>query len=325
MHTSIDHITKGAVIIIVMPSTPTTPIVDAEICETSPHSPRPDPDPILQQHVIVLPRVASLIDNTLAMACSLKRARGTPSPLRFKKSVSYNSGLKLNCRSTKFTYAGVHSKLRPVKITSASTESTPAPTLVQSESAPCLLNIDPYSFIETMIDDEHDCGEDGPTSPSRLRRRRSSVQPLHENEFNPPTPEQIAAYTNVVIQAVRSSDIEALRSIHLSGQSLRCCNRFGESLLHVACRRSTADVVAFLLNEAKVSPRIKDDYGRTPLHDAVWRASPEVGIVELILNVEPRLAFVEDVRGHKPFQYARKEHWGCWRQFLVQKKDLILT
>lgn len=116
-----------------------------------------------------------------------------------------------------------------------------------------------------------------------------------------------------------------MRSIHESGRSLRCCNRFGESLLHVACRRSTPEIVKFLLKEAGVCPRIRDDYGRTPLHDAVWRAHPEVDIVELLLNVEPRLAFVEDVRGHKPFQYARKEHWRRWREFLCENRDLILT
>jgi len=300
-----------------MTSTPPTPIVDAENRETSPQS-------FPQQHVLVLPRGSSLIDNTLAMACSLKRARSAPSPLRFKKSAS-DGGLTLQHRSAKFSYANGHSKRLPVKIAPSSSTPNLAPALLHSVSAPCLLDVDPYTFIETMIDDERDCDEVDSTSLMLPQPKRSSVRPLHEEEFNPPTPEQIAAYTNVVITAVRSSDIEALRTIHLSGQSLRCCNRFGESLLHVACRRSTVDVVAFLLNEAKVSPRIKDDYGRTPLHDAVWRASPEVDIVELILNVEPRLAFVEDVRGHKPFQYARKEHWGCWRQFLVENKDLILT
>lgn len=150
------------------------------------------------------------------------------------------------------------------------------------------------------------------------------MQPLHATEFLNPTPEQIAAYNNDAIAAVRSSDLSALRQLHADGQTLRCCNRFGESLLHVACRRSNSEVVSFLLHEANVSPRIKDDYGRTPLHDACWRGNPEYDIVELLLKVEPRLAFVPDVRGHKPFQYARKEHWGGWKDFLNEKRDTIL-
>ena len=150
------------------------------------------------------------------------------------------------------------------------------------------------------------------------------AKPLHETEFLAPTDEQINAYNNDVVSAVRTSDVEALRQIYSQGQNLGCCNKFGESILHIACRRASADVVSFLLNEANVSPRIKDDYGRTPLHDACWRGTPEYEIVELLLSVEPRLAFVEDIRGHKPFQYARREHWGNWRDFLDRKKDLIL-
>lgn len=165
----------------------------------------------------------------------------------------------------------------------------------------------PYTFIESVLDNN---------SVQPVKRR----QPLHETEYLEPTPEQIAAYSSKALIAVRTNNIPALREMmHSEGQTLRCCNRFGESLLHVACRRSNSDVVNFLLNEANVSPRIKDDYGRTPLHDACWRGSPEYDIVESILSVEPRLAFVKDVRGHKPFQYARREHWAAWRHFLDRK------
>lgn len=192
--------------------------------------------------------------------------------------------------------------------------TTPNPLILQAES-----DLDPYTFIEALTN-HSSTALDGST-----KCRRTSLEPLHSNEFENPTQEEIDAYSSDAIAAVRSCDVDSLRSIHESGRSLRCCNRFGESLLHVACRRSTPEIVEFLLHEARVCPRIRDDYGRTPLHDAVWRTRPEVDIVELLLNVEPRLTFVEDVRGHKPFQYARKEHWGRWREFLCEKRDLILT
>ncbi|KAL3756113.1 hypothetical protein ACHAWU_005617 [Discostella pseudostelligera] len=150
-------------------------------------------------------------------------------------------------------------------------------------------------------------------------------QPLHETDFHHPTEEQIAAYNTHIIAAVRASDIYALRTMHNNGQTLGCCNRYGESILHMACRRSNAYVVSFLLKEANVSPRIKDDHGRTPLHDACWRGTPEYSIVKLLLSVEPRLAFAKDVWGHTPFQYARKEHWGEWNEFLDSNRDLILS
>ena len=199
--------------------------------------------------------------------------------------------------------------------------ATPNPLIQQAES-----DLDPYTFIETLTNQStYDSSTALNDSNKSDTRRRTSIQPLHSDEFKKPTQEEIDAYSNDAIAAVRSCDVDSLRSIHESGRSLRCCNRFGESLLHVACRRSTPEIVKFLLKEAGVCPRIRDDYGRTPLHDAVWRAHPEVDIVELLLNVEPRLAFVEDVRGHKPFQYARKEHWRRWREFLCENRDLILT
>lgn len=175
----------------------------------------------------------------------------------------------------------------------------------------------PSAFIQSIL-----------TQTSEDANTECSVtKPLHMSEFIRPTSEQIEAYRNSsdALLAVRACDVDTLRRLLAKGQTLQICNKFGESLLHIACRRSNANVVAFLLNEANVSPRIRDDYGRTPLHDACWRGSPEYEIVELLLQVEPRLAFVQDVRGHKPFQYARREHWADWKEFLFRKKSLMLV
>lgn len=258
---------------------------------------------------MVLPKGVSLIDNTLAQACSDRRSN-------FKRS---NSDSRL---STKFTYKNRtpgSANNTTVRIVGTSTNTSPRNSSADiSESA--IEDMCPYTFIESVLVGEPDVDEMDQDQSAK------SCGPLHETEFLAPTEEEIAAYSNDAIAAVRTSDIDALRRIYYTqGQTLRCCNRFGESLLHVACRRSNIDVVSFLLNEANVSPRIKDDYGRTPLHDACWRGNPEYDIVELLLSVEPRLAFVSDVRGHKPFNYARREHWGAWKDFLDQKRDLILA
>ena len=153
------------------------------------------------------------------------------------------------------------------------------------------------------------------------------TQPLHQSEFIQPTVEQIEAYSHSTdaMGAVRANDVDRLRQLLACGAQFQVCNKFGESLLHMACRRSKGTVVSFLLHEANVSPRIRDDYGRTPLHDACWRGDPEYEIVEMLLRKEPRLAFVEDIRGHKPFQYARKEHWSAWKEFLGSKMDLMIS
>jgi hypothetical protein len=82
--------------------------------------------------------------------------------------------------------------------------------------------------------------------------------------------------------------------------------------------------VSYLLDEAGLNPLVRDDYGRTPLHDACWRAMPDFGMVEMLLRAESRLALVRDVRGHMPFEYARKGHRGAWRAFLDERRDLFV-
>ena len=88
----------------------------------------------------------------------------------------------------------------------------------------------------------------------------------------------IDAYTMEVSMAARKNDIKTLRELH-------ACNKFGDSLLNIACRRSNTKIVKFLLEEAKVSVFLRDDTGRTPLHDACWTATPNFEIVDLLLNV----------------------------------------
>jgi hypothetical protein len=44
------------------------------------------------------------------------------------------------------------------------------------------------------------------------------------------------------------------------------CNRFGESVLHMACRRGATPMVAFLMADCGLQVNISDDFGRTPLH-----------------------------------------------------------
>jgi ankyrin repeat protein len=97
-----------------------------------------------------------------------------------------------------------------------------------------------------------------------------SISVLPGDFFLEVTEKRIADYDNEVILAIRQGDIEMLRELLHQGKSMQCCNKFGESVLHMACRRGFSDVVSFLLDEAKVSLRVKDDYGRTPFHDACW-------------------------------------------------------
>ena len=138
-----------------------------------------------------------------------------------------------------------------------------------------------------------------------------------------PTKAQIDAYDATVVTAVRDQDIDALRDLHDSGRMLQCCNRFGESLTHMACRRGFVDVAKFLLEVVNVSTRVQDDYGRTILHDACWSSQPRFELVDLLINRDPDLRLISDARGFVPFQYVKKEHWGKWIEFLLERKHLI--
>ena len=137
------------------------------------------------------------------------------------------------------------------------------------------------------------------------------------------TPEHVEAYSTELVKATRDRNIALLREMHKEGKTLQCSNRFGESLLHMACRRGYTDIVRFLIKEAQVTLRVKDDFGRTPLHDACWSADPNFDLMELIIEHDPDLLLIEDVRGHSPFSYARRSHWKEWSEFLTARRDRL--
>lgn len=141
--------------------------------------------------------------------------------------------------------------------------------------------------------------------------------------FLKPTEDRIAAYKLETVKVARSENIEQLRNLHKAGVALDCCNRFGESLVSMACRRGNADVVRFLVKEANVSLLLRDDYGRTVLHDAFWTSEPKLELVEFLLQEVPDLLGVRDVRGHAPLDYVRNEHWEEWTSFLQERRGMI--
>jgi len=152
----------------------------------------------------------------------------------------------------------------------------------------------------------------------------AKIQPTSScDTFQPPTEEQIDLYDIEVMTAVREQKIDVLRSMYEGGRCLQCCNRFGESLLHMACRRGYVDVVRFMITEANVSLYVKDDYGRTPMHDACWAPVPNFPLMELLLEHAPEQIFLSDVRGHTPLSYTRKGDWIAWKKWLVEHEALL--
>jgi hypothetical protein len=136
-----------------------------------------------------------------------------------------------------------------------------------------------------------------------------------------PSQNQLDSYDVKIVTAVRDGDIASLRSLYDDGRCMSACNKFGESIVHMACRRGRGEVLKFLLaNGADVL--LRDDYGRTPLHDACWSAEPHFEIVQMLLNQDLRLLRLEDARGSTALQYVREEHWPLWCAFFDSKKHL---
>ncbi len=93
----------------------------------------------------------------------------------------------------------------------------------------------------------------------------------------------------------------------------------------MACRRGCLEVVDFLVYEAQVKLDVRDDFERTPLHHALWTTMPNFGVTDALLKqIPPEMLLNEDVRGHTPFHYARKEHWNDWVFFLQARNNFLL-
>jgi uncharacterized membrane protein YgcG len=137
-----------------------------------------------------------------------------------------------------------------------------------------------------------------------------------------PHPSDLASYSKQLLAAVRSSNMSDLQIFSKQGVRLTACNKFCESVVHLACRQASTEVVRLIFQHGDPECLFMvDDKGRTPLHDAFWRKLPEVDIVNLILNEYVDLLWVKDVRGNTPLQYTQRHHWGLWRQFLTSILD----
>ena len=141
---------------------------------------------------------------------------------------------------------------------------------------------------------------------------------LEGGYFCSPTPLQKASFGVKVLQAVRNSDGDLLKRMLKCGLSPNACSAFGESVVHMVCRRGDYKLLK-ILADAGCSFQVTDDFGRTPLHEACWTTSFDC--VELILNTDERLLNIVDCRGSPPLSYIRREHWKQWIEFLESKAD----
>lgn len=143
---------------------------------------------------------------------------------------------------------------------------------------------------------------------------------LQTGYYNTPSELQIASYGPRMVEVVKSSDGPALRETLMSGLSPNPCNKYGESLLHMVCRRGDLTMLNVMV-EAGAVLQVSDDFGRTPLHDACWAAKPAFEVVKVLLKRDPYMFFLKDKRGSLPLSYVQKKEWVHWREWLDENID----
>lgn len=196
---------------------------------------------------------------------------------------------------------------------SRKTMTSPTDVIVNPKSLPdpSVANVHPDAFLADLVE--------------AMFCHKLQIKPCLELEgfFPVTTEEQMKAYTVEVTSIARSNDVGKLREFfqQQGKTALDCYNRFGEGLLNLACRRGFRDMAQFLMDEVDLSVRVRDDYGRTPLHDACWNPEPQLEICSWIIARDPSLFFIADKRGFTPFQYARPGDWIIWRRFLFDHRQ----
>lgn len=133
----------------------------------------------------------------------------------------------------------------------------------------------------------------------------------------------IEAHTKEMEQAIRDEDFTKLRAMVKNGKTLQTCNKHGESIVHLACRRSSDELLHFLIKEGDVNVRIRDDCGRSPLHDTCWSYNDRFDIFKTLVENSPELLFIKDFRNFGPFDYIPKPKWGKWCSFLEANADFL--
>lgn len=145
-----------------------------------------------------------------------------------------------------------------------------------------------------------------------------------ETEFYcSPEPARVAAYDKAILKAVLDEDEAALERMRTAGRRMDACNRFGDSVLHMACRRGRASALRYFLSVCGPGGvLLSDDFGRTVMHDACWTATPRFDVASAVLDVDTRLLRMLDSRGSSPLQYVPQDQWPLWCAFFEFRKEI---
>jgi hypothetical protein len=175
---------------------------------------------------------------------------------------------------------------------------------------PSMADVDPKLLLKSIIESHGASSEPRPYTSLK-------------GFFATMTEANVAAYDMETVSAIRKGILDDVRKLHEAGKNLVACNKFGESIMHLACRHGETDIVEFLMFEAGSSPSVICDQGRTPMHDACWAAAPNFDCIRLLLKEVPDLLLIADKRGFTPLAYLPRDTWGVWSDFLERNRDIL--
>jgi hypothetical protein len=137
------------------------------------------------------------------------------------------------------------------------------------------------------------------------------------------TPLQLASCNAHVLSVIRQGDAARLDALLECGLSPDACNCFGESLVHLACRRNDTSILSVLLHH-NANVQVADDYGRTPLHEVCYAGGNHLNtqLVTELLDRDVRMLFFKDARGCTPLMHVPNELWDDWIDFLQLKANV---
>lgn len=226
---------------------------------------------------------------------------------------------KAPVQQTRFLHTKAKTKMSAGTKPSTTTSSVANPKAMKQKPAEVLRKI---LSSDTLSGESSSFAAGQPASAPQTKQPTSHAKTL---TFQKPPEEDVAAYDLETVKAIRANNLDQLRQLWCSGKSMDACNQFGESVLHMACRRGYAKMVEFLLCEVKVRSDRCDDFGRNPFHDALWTSTPNFEVVDLLIDfADPALLLSEDVRGNHPFAYARSDHSEKWIEFLEKRKEKLI-
>jgi hypothetical protein len=145
---------------------------------------------------------------------------------------------------------------------------------------------------------------------------------IHSGYSNMPTKLQLVSYdVHILKMIIRDKDEHRVREILTCGISPNACNKYGESLLHKACKTGQDKILQVFL-DCGADIQVSDCAGRTPMHDACHGSKPSFKTFELLLKQDPNLIRMMDGSRALPLELVRKEQYGAWNAFLASILDI---